>query len=143
MHMKKVGRVVARGLLALSVSVPASVVALSFTGTPIAIAQDGPRSLADLSDRLIDSVVNISTSQSLSGGERNVPTPEVPDGSPFQEFFDDFFESPPGGSPNNRGREVNSLGSGFVVDAEEGIIITNNHVIADADEVVANFNDGS
>ncbi|MEM1377645.1 MAG: Do family serine endopeptidase [Pseudomonadota bacterium] len=112
--------------------------------TGVAHAQDGPRSLADLSDRLLDSVVNISTSQNVGGGERNVPTPDVPDGSPFQEFFDEFFESPPGGgNRGNRGGQVNSLGSGFVIDAEEGIIITNNHVIADADEVVANFNDGS
>ncbi|WP_375565689.1 Do family serine endopeptidase [Oceaniradius stylonematis] len=110
----------------------------------VAHAQDGPQSLADLSDRLIDSVVNISTSQRVSGGERNVPRPRLPEGSPFQEFFDEFFDSLPDGEGRGRGeRSVQSLGSGFVIDAEEGIIVTNNHVIADADEVVANFNDGS
>ena len=107
-------------------------------------AQSGPVSLADLSERLIDSVVNISTSQTVetSQSERNVPRPELPEGSPFQEFFDEFFENGPQSGPSGP-REVQSLGSGFVLDAEEGIIITNNHVIADADEVVANFNDGS
>ena len=110
-----------------------------------AAALDGPGSLADLSERLIDSVVNISTSQRVAGTERNVPRPRLPEGSPFQEFFDEFFENlPEGGQRGNRGeRNVQSLGSGFVIDAEEGIIITNNHVIADADEVVANFNDGT
>ncbi|MCR9121954.1 MAG: Do family serine endopeptidase [Phyllobacteriaceae bacterium] len=111
----------------------------------LAHAQEGPKSLADLSDRLIDSVVNISTSQRVSGGERNVPRPRLPEGSPFQEFFDEFFDNLPDGEGQGRGgeRSVQSLGSGFVIDAEEGIIVTNNHVIADADEVTANFNDGS
>ncbi|MEO0919830.1 MAG: Do family serine endopeptidase [Pseudomonadota bacterium] len=144
MRIFKVGQIATR--IGLSTTLSAAVVLTPpVIGAPHhALAQDGPRSLADLSDRLIDAVVNISTTQSVSGGERNVPAPDVPDGSPFQEFFDDFFEGPPGGgNPGNRGREVNSLGSGFVIDAEEGIIITNNHVIADADAVVANFNDGS
>ncbi|HEU0222490.1 MAG TPA: Do family serine endopeptidase, partial [Paracoccaceae bacterium] len=65
----------------------------------------------------------------------------LPEGSPFQDFFDDFFkdrQDQEGGD-----RKVQSLGSGFVVDAEQGIIVTNNHVIADADEIEVNFNDGS
>lgn len=108
-------------------------------------AQNGPVSLADLSESLIDSVVNISTSQTVDGspGDRNVPRPQLPEGSPFQEFFDEFFENQPGDDGPSTPRKVQSLGSGFVIDAEEGIIITNNHVIADADEVVANFSDGS
>ena len=108
-------------------------------------AQNGPVSLADLSESLIDSVVNISTSQTVDGspGDRNVPRPQLPEGSPFQEFFDEFFENQPGDNGPSTPRQVQSLGSGFVIDAEEGIIITNNHVIADADEVVANFSDGS
>ena len=108
-------------------------------------AQNGPVSLADLSESLIDSVVNISTSQTVNGspGDRNVPRPQLPEGSPFQEFFDEFFENQPGNDGPSTPRQVQSLGSGFVIDAEEGIIITNNHVIADADEVVANFSDGS
>ena len=64
------------------------------------------------------------------------------EGSPFQDFFDDFFKDQPGGDPA-AARKVHSLGSGFVVDAEQGIIVTNNHVIADADEIEVNFNDGA
>src|SRR5690606_26668370 len=68
------------------------------------------------------------------------------EGSPFQDFFDDFFKNRPGeGGDGGQGRsqKVQSLGSGFVVDAEKGIVVTNNHVIADADEIEVNFSDGS
>jgi serine protease Do len=65
----------------------------------------------------------------------------VPDGSPFQEFFEDFFNRNQG-EDGSRSRKVQSLGSGFVIDPS-GIIITNNHVIAEADEITANFADGS
>lgn len=116
-------------------------------GPSIAVAQDGPASLADLAEGLLDSVVNISTSQTISSSERSVPRPRLPDGSPFEEFFDEFFDRLPGqeGGPGAPGgqRSVQSLGSGFVIDAAMGIIITNNHVIADADTVTANFSDGS
>lgn len=105
----------------------------------------GPASVADLAEGLMSAVVNISTAQKVAdrGNRRNLPIPKVPDGSPFQEFFDDLFprgegENNEGGSPRTR----NSLGSGFVLDAS-GIIITNNHVIADADEITVNFSDGS
>ncbi|MAS04073.1 MAG: serine protease [Ahrensia sp.] len=104
-------------------------------------AQEGPASVADLSEKLIDSVVNISTSQTVGGSDRNVPRPELPEGSPFQEFFDEFFDqNKDGAAPQSR--QVQSLGSGFVVD-ESGIVITNNHVIEGADEVAVNFNDGT
>jgi serine protease Do len=105
----------------------------------------GPASVADLAAGLLDAVVNISTSQTVKGqdGESGpVPMPKVPDGSPFQEFFDEYFgKQNPGES--NPSHKVQSLGSGFVVDAAEGIVVTNNHVIADADEIEVNFNDGS
>ena len=105
----------------------------------------GPASVADLADGLIDAVVNISTSQTVKGqdGELGpVPMPKVPEGSPFQEFFDEYFGKQEPGR-NNPSHQVQSLGSGFVVDAEQGIVVTNNHVIADADEIEVNFNDGS
>jgi serine protease Do len=109
-------------------------------------AQSGPESVADLAEDLLDSVVNISTTQKVEApaDQPRRPRPNLPEGSPFQEFFDEFFgENGPGGGDAPQGRgEVNSLGSGFVLDAEEGIIITNNHVIADADEITVNFNDG-
>lgn len=105
----------------------------------------GPASVADLADSLIGAVVNISTSQNVKGpeGQSGLPRPRVPEGSPFQDFFDEFFKQQEQGNGGRRQpRKVQSLGSGFVVDPE-GIIITNNHVIADADEITVDFTDGS
>ena len=103
----------------------------------------GPESIADLVAPILDAVVNISTSQTIAGtrGAAPVPPPDVPDGVPFQDFFDDFFGDNNGAMPDARPRRVQSLGSGFVIDAT-GIIVTNNHVIEDADEITANFSDG-
>jgi len=102
----------------------------------------GPASVADLAEGLLEAVVNISTSQTVKGteGPDSVPMPQLPEGSPFQDFFDDFFKDRQGGDGGDR--KVQSLGSGFVVDAEQGIVITNNHVIADADAIEVNFTDG-
>nr|WP_245293332.1 Do family serine endopeptidase [Mongoliimonas terrestris] len=107
---------------------------------------NGPDSVADLAENLLDAVVNISTSQTVAN-QRSVPLPQVPEGSPFQDFFDEFFDQRgpnggPGGGGGGQPRRVQSLGSGFVIDPS-GIIVTNNHVIEDADEIVANFSDGT
>jgi len=104
----------------------------------------GPESVADVAAPLLGAVVNISTAQTVSAtrnGGNAVPAPRLPEGSPFQDFFDDFFnqqEGAPGAPP----RRVQSLGSGFVIDPS-GIIVTNNHVIEGADEITANFADGT
>ena len=103
-------------------------------------AHDKPDTFADLAESLQHAVVNISTSQRVTGS-RGIPVPQVPDGSPFQEFFEDFFNRNQDGN-SQRSRKVQSLGSGFVIDPS-GIIVTNNHVIAEADEIIANFADGS
>ncbi|QFT68100.1 putative periplasmic serine endoprotease DegP-like precursor [Labrenzia sp. THAF35] len=100
----------------------------------------GPVSVADLAEGLADAVVNISTAQTVQG-RRSVPMPQVPEGSPFQEFFEEFFNRQ--NRDDDQPRRVQSLGSGFVIDGEAGIIITNNHVIEGADEITANFNDGT
>ncbi|MBS9720873.1 DegQ family serine endoprotease [Tianweitania sp. BSSL-BM11] len=102
----------------------------------------GPASVADLAEDLLGAVVNISTSQHVTGteGDGPVPMPELPEGSPFQDFFDDFFKNREG--QNQGPRDVQSLGSGFVIDAKEGIVVTNNHVIADADAIEVIFADG-
>src|SRR5262249_58751053 len=73
--------------------------------------------------------------------------PSLPRGSPFEEFFDEFFKNrrgPQGDNQNRPGgpRRVNSLGSGFVIDPS-GIVVTNNHVIADADEVTVILNEAT
>jgi len=95
-------------------------------------------SFADLAASLIDSVVYISTSQRVAVSERPPPPPTLE--GPGEDFFDEFFRDGQRGGPGPR--SVQSLGSGFVIDSA-GLIVTNNHVIADADEIVANFADGS
>jgi serine protease Do len=112
----------------------------------------GPDGIADVAEKVIDAVVNISTTQTIEakggggGGERG-QMPQLPPGSPFEEFFDDFFKNRRGGGgPDKNGglqpRKTNSLGSGFIVDTA-GIVVTNNHVIADADEINVIMNDGT
>ncbi len=113
---------------------------LTATGAAISPAEArGPESIADVAAPLLDAVVNISTSQTIAGSQA-VPTPQLPEGSPFQQFFDDFFNKKNGA--DNLPRKVQSLGSGFVIDPS-GLIVTNNHVIEDADEISVNFNDGT
>jgi serine protease Do len=99
----------------------------------------GPQSVAPLAEKLIDAVVNISTSQTLKG-QQGVPLPRVPKGSPFEEFFNDFFKK---GDRPREDRKTSSLGSGFVIDGKEGLIVTNHHVVEGADEITVNFHDGS
>ncbi len=103
----------------------------------------GPDAIADVAERVIDAVVNISTSQTVESRATPAP-PQVAPGSPFEEFFEEFFKNRrgPGDTPNRTPRRVNSLGSGFVIDPS-GIVVTNNHVIADADEITVIFTDGS
>ncbi len=113
-------------------------IALSMLLAQPAFAQ-GPGSVADLAESLLGSVVNISTSQKVEQKRPNLPIPKVPEGSPFQDFFDELF---PDGEGKSSPRTVQSQGSGFVID-ESGIIVTNNHVVGDADEIVASFNDGA
>jgi serine protease Do len=99
----------------------------------------GPASVADVAEGLQDAVVNISTTQTLQGPGEPGPMRKGPKGSPFEEFFDDFFEDE---GPDGMPRKVSSLGSGFVIDPS-GLIVTNNHVIEGADEIIVNFVDGS
>src|SRR5712672_695649 len=106
----------------------------------------GPDGIADVAEKVIDAVVNISTSQTVEakagdGGRGAIP--QLPPGSPFEEFFDDFFKNRRGGKGGDlQPRKTNSLGSGFIIDPA-GIVVTNNHVIADADEVTVILNDGA
>jgi serine protease Do len=108
---------------------------------PPAEAQRGPQSVSGVAEKLLDAVVNISTSQTVKGPQ-GVPLPRVPKGSPFEEFFEEFFNRRGGGrAPADR--KVSSLGSGFVIDGKEGLIVTNHHVIEGADEIIVNFADGN
>src|SRR4029077_19706340 len=107
-------------------------------------AARGPDSIADVAEKGIDAVVNISTSQKVEA--RNRPMPQLQNDPQLDELFRDFFNrrgAP--GDPQNRERtprRVNSLGSGFIIDAS-GIVVTNNHVISDADEINVILNDGT
>jgi serine protease Do len=127
--------------LLTKLSVAAVLTAFVFATPHVTRAQTrGPDNVADVAERVQSAVVNISTSQNVNPSQ-SVPMPQLPPGSPFEEFFEEFFKNKNDGDPK-RQRKVSSLGSGFVVDAS-GIVITNNHVIADADEIIVNFNDGS
>ena len=97
---------------------------LSFINT--LSARPAPDSFADLAEKLMPSVVNISTTQTIK--TTNNPFPfQFPPGSPFEEMFKDFNQ------PTER--KASSLGSGFIVD-KEGTVITNNHVINNAEDIV-------
>jgi len=97
-------------------------------------ARGAPESFADLSAQLLPTVVNISTSQTLKAGQKS-PVLQAPPGSPLEELFKNF-------SGPNLPRHVTSLGSGFVIDPS-GFIVTNNHVIEDADQITVTLNDGT
>jgi serine protease Do len=105
----------------------------------------GPDNIADVAEKVINAVVNVSTSQSVENRNSATPAPSLPPGSPFEEFFDEFFKNrrgPQGDNRPNTPRRQNSLGSGFIIDPS-GIVVTNNHVISEADEVTVILNDGT
>ena len=101
----------------------------------------GPQSVADLAARLSPAVVNVATSTKADSGDQTVPIPDLPEGSPFKRFFDEFLNKQRNGQ-QSQPRTVSSLGSGFVIDPS-GIIVTNNHVIDGADQIEVNFPDGT
>lgn len=100
-------------------------------------AAQTPESFADLAERLLPTVVNISSTQKVEDPvmpPQPLPDlPTFPEGSPFEDFFEDFIDR------HNHQFMPNlpaaSLGSGFILDKEKGLIVTNNHVIKDADEI--------
>ncbi|MDC3145726.1 Do family serine endopeptidase [Candidatus Pelagibacter sp.] len=99
---------------------------ISFTSN----AKDIPASFADLAERLMPSVVNISTTTTITTKTNPFPF-QFPPGSPFEDMFKDF------GTPQER--RTSALGSGFII-SEDGIVITNNHVIQGAEDVFVRVN---
>ncbi len=89
-------------------------------------SKEVPSSFADLAEKLIPSVVNISTTQTVLTNVNPFPF-EFPPGSPFEDMFKEF------GTPQKR--KASALGSGFIIDAK-GIVVTNNHVISDAEDIL-------
>ena len=93
-------------------------------------SQSIPSSFADLAERLMPSVVNISTTQTVTTTTNPFPF-QFPPGSPFEDMFKEF------GTPQER--QSTALGSGFIID-EKGIVVTNNHVIQDAEDIIVRVN---
>ncbi|CUH52257.1 serine protease Do [Shimia marina] len=99
-------------------------------------AQARPESFADLAEKISPAVVNITTSTVVEG--RTGPQNIVPEGSPFEDFFREFQDRQGNGE---RPRRSSALGSGFVISAD-GFVVTNNHVIEGADEILVEFFEG-
>ena len=92
------------------------------------------RGYADLVDELLPSVVSIATSQTVE--RKTSQLPELPEGHPFNDMFDDFF-----GNQMPKRENLTGLGSGFIIN-DEGYVVTNNHVISGADQITVIFNNG-
>ena len=130
--MSPAQRAVSRALLL-------SALGFGLNTTPIlsptaAMARPAPDSFADLASQLLPTVVNIATTQTLKAGPQVAL--DIPKDSPLQDLFKDFL------GRQNLPRHVTSLGSGFIVDPS-GYIVTNNHVIEDAEEITVTLNDGT
>jgi len=102
----------------------------TFSLQTISNSNSVPESFADLAERLMPSVVNISTTQTVTTTSNPFPF-QFPPGSPFEDMFKEF------GTPQER--KSSALGSGFIID-EKGIVVTNNHVIQDAEDIIVRVN---
>ena len=143
--------------VALTAALPAlaeqTAPAPTVSAPPAAVGLVRPDSFADLAEKLLPAVVNISTLQVLNAGNNGaeggpgLEMPQFPPGSPFEQFFKDFMEQQQQGqgrghgNPPSRLRRAAALGSGFVIDAREGYVVTNSHVIADAEEITVILQD--
>jgi serine protease Do len=113
---------------------------------PVAMAQTAANlpNVADLADKLLPAVVEISVESKAPDGTSMPDMPQLPDDSPFKDFFDDFFkrrqQGQGGDGPPNR--TLSSMGSGFIVDAS-GVIVTNNHVVEGAESMQVHLQDGT
>jgi len=164
---RRAARLLAASALAVPMALAPVMAPFSVPATGQAYARGAPESFADLAAKLLPAVVNISTKanvQARAGGGDGMPN--LPPGSPFEQFFKDFMERnrPPGqrtpregqgprenppreAQPRDRQdrepeRRMQSLGSGFIIDSS-GIIVTNNHVIEGADEVTVTLHDNT
>ena len=123
-------------VLAAGVAAPGFVLA-----APIAAqAQTRPTGLADLVDSVAEAVVNISATQTVEENSADA-LPDMPKGTPFDDMFEQFFKNHGHNGATPRPHKSSSLGSGFVIDAS-GIVITNNHVVGDANDIMVIFTDG-
>jgi serine protease Do len=123
-----------RALPSLRALLGCAILALSLSAP--AVARPAPDSFADLADKLLPTVVNISTSQTLKAPPQGT-MPDLPPGSPLEDLFKNFL-----GPRSNAPRHVTSLGSGFIIDPS-GYIVTNNHVIENSDQITVSLQDGT
>ncbi len=100
--------------------------------------------LENLAEKLVPTVVNVSTTMKMeTAAKGELPAmPQLPPGSPFEEFFKDFYDQYQNGKPPAQ-EKGSSLGSGFIIDAANGYVVTNNHVIKDAEEIKVILNDNT
>ena len=103
---------------------------LAFSFSVQSNSKSVPASFADLAERLMPSVVNISTTQTVKTTSNPFPF-QFPPGSPFEDMFKEF------GTPQEK--KSSALGSGFIID-EKGIVVTNNHVIQNAEDIIVRVN---
>ena len=103
----------------------------TFSFSTLSNSQSVPSSFADLAEKLMPSVVNISTTQTVVTRSNPFPNFQFPPGSPFEDMFKEF------GTPQER--QSSALGSGFIIN-EKGIVVTNNHVIQGAEDIVVQVN---
>ena len=143
----RVRHVAAAALVVLMTGIPVGIAPL---GLHSAMARPAPDSFADLAEKLQPAVVNVSTTQTVKGDQHadrtNPDLPQLPPGSPFEEFFKDFFnhnkQQQNADPDSDTTRKATSLGSGFIIDPA-GYVVTNNHVIADADEITVILHDNT
>ena len=120
-------------------AVLAAIASVGLVATEPAWARQPTESFAELVDKLMPTVVNITTTQNVpQQGPRLRDMPQLPPGSPFEELFKEFFDKR--GGEEQQKRRGTSLGSGFVIDGE-GYIVTNNHVIQGAEDITVIFRD--
>ena len=108
-----------------------SILILFSTFITSALSRSTPESFADLAEKLMPSVVNISTTQTVKSAANPFPF-QFPPGSPFEDMFKEFQ------TPTER--KASSLGSGFII-SEDGTVVTNNHVIANAEDIIVRIED--
>jgi len=122
---------------------PLAAVVLLISGLPSHAQSRAPaEGFADLAEKLLPTVVNISTTQTPkpSAQQRGPELPQFPPGSPFEQFFKDFFEKRQQEQQQQPQRRATSLGSGFIIDPS-GFVVTNFHVIEGSDEVSVTLQD--
>ncbi len=141
---------IAVSLLASSFYINTSNAETGIATTPTQTSPAKYPDFSELADKLLPTVVNVSTTSKVSSSE-GFAIPGLPalqdkmlgENSPLKDLMEQFYGIPKDGINKNPDREVNALGSGFVIDAEKGYIATNNHVIKGADKIKIIFNDNT